>query len=136
VRVTRRADAALRAMQALAGARLDARAVLPVRELARRSGVPAPFLQQVLLGLRRGGVVASRGGRYGGYRLARPAAAISVGEVLRTAQPDLGPMPCAARGARGACADEAGCRARPVWVRVRRATERIVDGITLAELAA
>lgn len=136
MKVTRRADAALRAAIGLAAPALPPGAVVSVPELARRSGVPAPFLQQILISLRRAGVVASRGGRRGGYRLARPAAEISVGDVLRGVQPDLAPMPCAAAHGTGTCPDATGCRVRPVWVRVRQATEAVIDRTSLQELTA
>ena len=134
MRVTRRADAALRAAVGLAAE--PSGAIVPVRELSRRSGVPAPFLQQVLIALRRSGVVTSRGGRRGGYRLARNPGDLSVGDVLRSVQPDLAPMPCAGAHAAGACADAPGCRVRPVWVRVRQATEAVVDRTSIRELCA
>lgn len=136
MKVTKRADAALRAAIGLAASGLPEHGVLPVSELSRRSGVPAPFLQQVLLALRRAGVVASRAGRRGGYRLARPADEITVGDVLRVVQPDLAPMPCAAPHAAAACPDAAGCRVRPVWVRVRQATEAVINRTSLRALSA
>ncbi len=135
MKVTRRADAALRAAVGLAQAPAGG-PVVSVADLSRRSGVPAPFLQQVLLRLRRAGIVASRGGRRGGYRLARDPGAISVGDVLRGIQPDLAPMPCAGDRPEGACPDAAGCRVRPVWVRVRRATDAVIDATSLRELCA
>jgi Rrf2 family iron-sulfur cluster assembly transcriptional regulator len=51
-------------------------------DLALEQGLPAPFLEQVLLRLRRAGVLEARRGRHGGYRLLRPAAAVSLAEVL------------------------------------------------------
>jgi Rrf2 family protein len=68
----------------LAGSRPGDRAV-PVRELAARTGVPEGFLVQVLQSLRRAGIVESVRGAAGGFRLAGPAAEISVGRVLRAA---------------------------------------------------
>ena len=136
MKVTKRADAALRAALGLSSPALPAGSVLSVPELSRRSGVPAPFLQQVLIALRRAGVVASRGGRRGGYRLARDPGEISVGDILRGVQPDLAPMPCAADQGQGTCPDAAGCRVRPVWVRVREATEAVINRTTLRELGA
>lgn len=53
-----------------------------VNEIASRQDLPAPMLEQLLLHLRRAGLVEARRGRLGGYRLARPAAEISVAEVL------------------------------------------------------
>ena len=56
-------------------------------DLALEQGLPAPFLEQVLLRLRRAGVLEARRGRHGGYRLLRPAAAVSLAEVLTAVAP-------------------------------------------------
>jgi Rrf2 family protein len=56
-------------------------------DLALEQGLPAPFLEQVLLRLRRAGVLEARRGRHGGYRLLRPAAAVSLAEVLAAVRP-------------------------------------------------
>lgn len=56
-------------------------------DLALEQGLPAPFLEQVLLRLRRAGVLEARRGRHGGYRLRRPAAAVSLAEVLAAVRP-------------------------------------------------
>jgi len=53
-----------------------------IAEIARRQKIPQKFLELILAGLKQGGFVESRRGAEGGYLLARPAAAISVGEVL------------------------------------------------------
>ncbi len=135
MRVTKRGDSALRAALGLATVPPAAHGVVPLRALARATGVPGPFLQKILLGLKRGGLVASRGGRFGGYRLARPAAQIRVGDVLRAVERRMAPMPCVERGGRRTCREASSCRLRPVWIRLRLAAEGVVDGVTLAELA-
>ena len=56
-------------------------------ELALEQGLPAPFLEQVLLRLRRAGLLEARRGRHGGYRLQRPAGALSLAEVLAAVAP-------------------------------------------------
>src|SRR5579864_2237635 len=54
-----------------------------IADIARRQKIPQKFLELILAGLKQGGLVASRRGAEGGYLLARPAEAITVGEVLR-----------------------------------------------------
>ena len=55
-----------------------------IADIARRQKIPQKFLELILAGLKQGGFVESRRGAEGGYLLARPAGAITVGEVLRS----------------------------------------------------
>lgn len=55
---------------------------LPLAELAVAEGIPQRFLEQIVLFLRRGGILESRRGSAGGYLLARPATTVSLAEVL------------------------------------------------------
>jgi Rrf2 family protein len=70
--------------------------VVQIREIAREEGIPAKFLEGILLQLKRAGLVRSRRGVEGGYSLARPAADISLGEVVRLLEGPLAPMGSAA----------------------------------------
>jgi Rrf2 family protein len=73
---------AVQALQALLQLAQEPQQWLSVTSVAAAQGLPAPMLEQLLLDLRRAGLVEARRGRQGGYRLARPAAAIRVAEVL------------------------------------------------------
>jgi Rrf2 family protein len=132
MRVTRRADAAVRVMAALAAARQPRSG--PALAAALR--LPRPSLQQILVALRRAGLLRSRPGRAGGYRLARPAGRIRLLDIVRAVQGDTAPIACAGRDAGAACPESAGCRLRPVWVRVREATEAVLAGTSVQDLAA
>jgi Rrf2 family protein len=90
--------------------------------IARRQKIPQKFLELILSGLKQGGFVESRRGADGGYRLARPADQITVGEVLRYMEDGKK----AKRAAPGPFTD--------VWKRVDAATAAIVDRTTFAEL--
>ena len=58
--------------------------LVTIQDVARRQGIPARYLEHVLLQLKRAGFLQSKRGATGGYRLARAPHAVSVGEVLRT----------------------------------------------------
>jgi Rrf2 family protein len=73
----------LQALRALLELAQDPGTWRSVNEIAAAQELPAPMLEQLLLQLRRAGLLEARRGRLGGYRLARPAAAIAVAEVLR-----------------------------------------------------
>lgn len=102
------------------------------REIAERQQIPAPYLDQILLQLRRGGIVRSVRGVAGGFLLARPAEEITVGEVLRALRGDISvfklPEDAAARRA-GACA------LVELWERLQHTVSDVVDGATLRDLA-
>jgi len=75
--------AGLQALRALLELAQDPGTWRSVNEIAAAQELPAPMLEQLLLQLRRAGLLEARRGRLGGYRLARPAAAIAVAEVLQ-----------------------------------------------------
>jgi Rrf2 family protein len=74
--------AAVQALRALLELAQDPARWRSVPAIAAAQELPAPMLEQLLLQLRRAGLVEARRGRHGGYRLARPAASITVAEVL------------------------------------------------------
>lgn len=78
--ISRKADYALRAMTLLAGAPPER--PMPIQELAETGGIPLKFLEQILLTLKRGGLLRSKRGVGGGYHLARPGRHISVGDIV------------------------------------------------------
>lgn len=93
-----------------------------IAEIARRQEIPQKFLELILSGLKQGGFVESRRGAEGGYRLARPADQITVGEVLRYVEQkkrerDI-PAPFV-----------------PLWGEVDHAIDEILDKTSFAELA-
>ena len=87
--ISARAEYAIRAMLMLAEAHAAGTAAMPAQELAQRQQLPAKFLEVVLGQLRRGGLVVSRRGAAGGYRLASQAQEITIGAVIRTVEGPL-----------------------------------------------
>jgi Rrf2 family protein len=65
-----------------------------IREIAERQDIPLKYLENILLTLQRAGMLRSRRGPQGGYYLARPPEAISVGEVIRAMDGPLAPIHC------------------------------------------
>ncbi|MFF4807704.1 RrF2 family transcriptional regulator [Micromonospora chersina] len=139
--VSARADYALRAMLAVADAAgstgdggSGAGELVKAASLAERQDIPLSFLQGILLDLRRAGLLHSHRGNEGGYELTRPAADISVGDVLRAVGGAL-------TSVRGMPADHAGYHGvaaglRDVWLAVDGAIALVVDRTTLADLLA
>lgn len=134
--LSRKAKYALKALRliALAGEGRSQRA----EDLAAAEGIPRKFLEQALAQLRRHGVLTSRTGPGGGYLLARPAAEIPLGKIVRLLDGPLAPLPCASETAYrpcDECEDIEACGIRIVMRRVRDATAAILDGTSLEEFA-
>lgn len=105
--------------------------------LAADDGIPKRFLEQILLELKRRGLVVARKGPRGGYNLSRAPDQISVGEVVRVLDGPLAPTPCASLTAYRTCdecVDEETCSVRLVMEVVRDATAEILERTTLADL--
>lgn len=101
--------------------------------LARATGARAPALAQVLLKLKRAGLLAARRGPSGGMRLSRPPDAIAVLEVVRAV--DGAGLENRCILGLPACGDEAPCPAHPVWKRARALLESRLEDRSLADLA-
>lgn len=107
---------------------------MSISQLAQATGVTERYLEQLLPRLRSEGLIESIRGAQGGYRLARPAASISVGDVLRAGEGNLIPVDCALTSEK-ACEKEELCVVKFVWKRVMDSINDTVDSISLAELA-
>jgi Rrf2 family protein len=131
VRVSAKVDYALRATTELAAA---TSALLTAERIASAQSIPPKFLENILLELRHAGVVASQRGAEGGYRLARPAAEITIADVIRAVE---GPI----ASVRGARPDEvsyegAAVALREVWIELRTAMRGVLEQTTLADVVA
>src|SRR4051812_18046078 len=132
MRVSAKTDYALRAAVELAAAPEGT----PVKgeRLATMQSIPLRFLENILLQLRHAGIVESRRGAEGGYRLARPAAEISLADVIRAID---GPL-AGVSGRRPETLDFKGTSEplREVWVAVRASLRSVLENVTLADVAA
>lgn len=136
--ISQKAKYALRALVALARAH-DADEALIIADIAERQHIPRKFLEQILLDLKRHGLLESRRGKHGGYALLRPAEMITFGEVLRIIDGPIAPLPCLSKMAYRRCDDcgtEANCEVRKVLARVADATRAVLDSTTLADAIA
>ena len=101
--------------------------------IATAQGIPQRFLENILSDLRHAGLVQSQRGAEGGHRLNRPAAEISVADIIRAVD---GPL-AAVRGERPESVTYAG-PAEPlqrVWIAVRKSLRDVVEQVSLADLA-
>ena len=132
MRVSARADYAIRALLELAAAGTTSRCAARPSPGPRR--IPAKYLENLLADLRRARLVVSQRGLSGGYRLARPAAAITLADVIRAID---GPL----AGVRDAAPEDvtypgAAASLREVWIALRASMRTVLEATTLADVAA
>jgi Rrf2 family protein len=135
--LTNKGKYGLKAMVHLAG--LEPAALAQVQDIADRNTIPKKFLDQILSELRNAGLVYSKKGKGGGYALALPAHAISVGQIVRTLDGPLAPLPCASVTAYRPCddcGDEKACAVRLMMVKARNAIADVLDTHSLADMRA
>ncbi|GAA4359854.1 RrF2 family transcriptional regulator [Angustibacter luteus] len=138
MRLSARVDYAVRACVVLAtqqgdGAGEPSGGWTKADDIAAAQAIPAQFLDTILRDLRRGGLLDSRRGQDGGHRLARPAAQITVAEVIRAID---GPL-ALVRGLRpeNLAYPDSGAAVQQLWLRLRAAEREVLDGTTIADLA-
>jgi len=125
VRVSAKGEYAIRAMLDLA-LRRDERLV-PIEDVASRQGIPQRYLEQVLLQLKRAGLLVSKRGSSGGYGLRRAPADIPIGTVLRAVEGTLaGPEATRGRSSPDDLTD--------LWREVAEAVSGVLDHTTLDDL--
>ncbi len=151
MRLSKKTEYALRALFAIARAFPTDNAAQRIEQLSRQENIPVKFLEQILLSLRHAGLLSSKRGVGGGYRLARPPAEISVGEVIRTLDGPLTPLPCAVnvqettadrkpgapmprRDPRCTCPDERTCPVRVLMIAVQQQLTALLDGRSLEDI--
>ena len=110
--------------------------LIQIKEIAEREHIPAKFLEQILLSLKNAGLLHSKMGVGGGYYLARPAAEISLGHIVRVLDGPLAPINCVSQMAYepAGCPDEETCGLRLVMLDVRNAISDILDNTSLADV--
>jgi Rrf2 family protein len=105
------------------------------RELALREKLPADYVEQILLRLRRAGIVASTRGARGGYCLARPADEITVREIIAAAELETFDLHCVSHPVNEErCSDAQNCSIRPVWLLLQNKINDVLDSVVISDL--
>ncbi len=103
-------------------------------ELAEQSGLPVPTVQKVVSKLTAAGLLRSSRGAGGGLQLARPAAAISLADIVEAVEGPIALVSCVDKG-RHDCALEGNCAVQPHWPIVNNALRGALANISLVQLA-
>jgi Rrf2 family protein len=132
MRISAKADYAVRAVVELAAA--DGEKPVKAERIATAQQIPLNFLENILGELRHAGIVRSHRGAEGGFRLAKPAAEVTVADVIRAVE---GPL-ASVRGGPPEDASYGGAATSlpRVWIAVRANLRRVVEQVTIADVAA
>lgn len=131
LRVTKLTDYATVVLTALAA---RPGAVASATDLAEQAGLEVPTVAKLLKPLAQAGLVEGFRGTNGGYRLARPAAEISLVEIVEAMEGPLGMTECSLHA--GACGIEQSCGVRANWRRINDVVADALRGVTLAQMLA
>jgi Rrf2 family protein len=143
MRISKKAEYGLRAVVAMA--RTPQKLPVPIQELSRTARVPVKFLEQILLILKRGGILKSKRGVGGGYQLEKRPADISLGEIVRLIDGHSVLMSCAAavppaRKAAAAgpceCGEPGGCGLGKSFARLQDLVAAYLDGQSIQDVLA
>lgn len=133
MKITSRTEYGIRILIALARGSDDA--CQPLAEIARREKLPHPYLERIVGDLRRADLVTATRGQGGGYRLARPAAEISMTEVVRALEGPILEMPCAGATDLEHCDRPQPCSVHELFQRVYESLSLSLAATNLADVA-
>ena len=129
--VTSKGRYALRVMMDLAQHPEDG--FISLKTVAERQGISMKYLEMIVGHLKKAELVESTRGKEGGYRLCRPCAAYTVGEILRCLEDNLAPVSCIKDGSI-TCDHAALCQTIPMWMELDEITNRYLDSVTMEDL--
>ncbi|MEJ7759703.1 MAG: Rrf2 family transcriptional regulator [Gemmatimonadaceae bacterium] len=105
------------------------------REIAAQERLPADYVEQILLRLRRAGVITSTRGARGGYALARPPQEISIRAVIHASELETFDLHCVSHPVESdRCSASHSCSIRPVWVLLQTRIDDVLESVCLADL--
>jgi Rrf2 family protein len=105
------------------------------RELAASEALPADYVEQILLRLRRAEILASTRGSRGGYTLARDPADITIREIIAASELMTFDLHCVSHPVgEERCSDAQHCSIRPVWLMLQRRIDEVLDSVSLSDL--
>ncbi len=131
MKLSTRSRYGLRAMMVLAMSGADEPVM--ARTIAERQNLPVAYLEQLMLTLRKSGLVSATRGAHGGYHLTRPAARITVADVVEALEGPIDIADCAEIS--NCCSTETRCALRVVFDQANKALRQALASTTLADLA-
>ena len=102
-----------------------------LKSIAERQGISEHYLEQLISGLRKSGLVKSVRGAQGGYILGREPGKIKVGDIIRVLEGPIAPVDCVSEEDPECCVKAEFCVTRTIWEKVRDSIADVLDSITL-----
>lgn len=132
-----RGEYALRALLVLARDFQEDDKVVRIQEISARQNIPKRFLEQILNDLKSAGILESKRGVAGGYRLRRSPERVNLAEIVRHIEGPLAPVSCVSEKfyEKCSCPDESRCAIRSVMKEVRDSIVKVMEQTTLSDLA-
>ncbi|HHT9130561.1 MAG TPA: RrF2 family transcriptional regulator [Candidatus Brocadiaceae bacterium] len=132
MKLSKKSDYALRAMIYLS--MNYQKGAVQIKEISARERIPQKFLENILLTLRKVGILNSKMGLRGGYELARSPDLITLGDVIRALDGAIAPVDCVSQMSYKPCTEEVTCVIRGVMMDVRNAITDVLDTMTFADM--
>ena len=105
------------------------------RDIAERERLPVDYVEQILLRMRRAGIVKSTRGAHGGYALAREAHEVSVRDVIAASELQTFDLHCVTHPVEEErCSASHACSIRPVWMLLQQKIDSVLEGVRLSDL--
>jgi Rrf2 family protein len=116
-------------------ARRSAEGPITGREIAEFEQLPGDYVEQILLRLRRAGIIRSTRGAHGGYTLAKDASAISIRDVIAASETTTFDLHCVSHPVgEERCSSSHNCSIRPVWMLLQQKIDDVLSGVHLSDL--
>ena len=131
MKLSKKGEYALRAMIALSSN--YEKGLLQISRISEKEKIPQKFLEQILLDLKKAGLLQSKRGINGGYGLIKPPGKISLAQVVRIIDGPLAPLGCVSTWAHIRCPEEKRCGLQKVMLDVRNAIAKILEGISFED---
>jgi Rrf2 family cysteine metabolism transcriptional repressor len=107
---------------------------ISLSSIADRQGLSEGYLEQLMIPLKRAGLIRSIRGAQGGYLLVKSPGEIKVGDVIRALEGPIAPVACVSEDYPEDCYRAEFCATRKVWSKVRDAVAEVLDSFTLEDL--
>ena len=116
-------------------ARRSAEGPITGREIAESEQLPGDYVEQILLRLRRAGIIRSTRGAHGGYTLAKDASTISIRDVIAASETTTFDLHCVSHPVgEERCSSSHNCSIRPVWMLLQQKIDDVLTGVHLSDL--
>lgn len=128
IKISSKSQYGLRAMTYLA----KKKAVCSAGTIAHEEGIPANFLEKILVSLKKAGLITVKSGTKGGYSLASSSKKITVGDIVRPLEEKMVFAFCLDKGF--SCPKEKECLVKKVWLKIQNSLNQSLDSMTLFSL--